>query len=82
MATLWVTEYAYVSVGHGAGAPMPMEPPEADATVTYTTATQSNAFTAKTKFVRLMASANCHVAFGANPTATAAKQRLTAGVEY
>lgn len=39
--------------------------------VTYTTSTQSSAFNARTRFIRIVCDAAAHFAFGANPTATA-----------
>lgn len=39
--------------------------------VTYTTSTQSSAFNAATKFVRVVCTAAAHFTFAANPTATA-----------
>lgn len=83
MATLWITEYNSVGLGTpGYAAPIAMEPAVTDQTVTFTSATSSAAFNAKTNFVRLYASTDCHVLFGAAPTATAAKQKLASGVEY
>jgi hypothetical protein len=47
------------------------------------TSTQSVAFNASTRVVRLHADAICSVAFGASPTATAANLRMAAGqTEY
>lgn len=82
MATLWVTEYADISAMGGGPAQAGKEPAVADQSVTFTTATQSAAFTAKTRLVRLYSSVACHVLFGADPTATAAKQKLAADTEY
>lgn len=83
MATLWITEYNNIGYG-AAGVPSPIafEPAISDQTVTFTTATSSTAFAAGTKFIRLFSSADCHVVFGSSPTATASKQKLSAGVEY
>lgn len=86
MANLWITEYARVGLGDGTyrdgSVQMPLEPAETGQNVSFTTATQSAAFGSSTYFVRLVPSANCHVLFGANPTADADDQRLTAGEEY
>jgi len=84
MATLSISEYAVMAVGADGHqyAPMALEPALADQETTFTTAAQSTAFNAKTRFVRLVASANCRVVFGSNPTALAASQRLVADVEY
>ncbi len=83
MANIFVTEYNSIQLGMpGYAAPIPLEPAVANQNVSFTTATQSVAFNASTRFVRLFSTANCHVVFGANPTATAAKQKLIAEVEY
>lgn len=83
MATLLITEFQYAGSDGAMGSlPVPMEPPLAEQSVSFTTATQSSAFNGSTRFVRLIATANCHVAFGTNPTATAAKQKLIADQEY
>lgn len=82
MATLWITEYVDQAGGRPLAIPIPLEPAAVDQTVTFTTATQSSAFGTNTKIVRLVSSADCNVLFGSNPTATAAKQKLLAGVEY
>ncbi len=59
------------------------EPAIAEQAVTFTTATQSSAFNAATKIVRVAADAQCYIAFGANPTATANSKLLPSfGVEY
>ena len=52
-------------------------------TVTYTVSTQSAALDKRTRFVRLIADADCHIAAGTNPTATSSSTRLEANVaEY
>lgn len=46
-------------------------------------ATQSNAFNARTKFVRVQADSICSIRFGVNPDAAVTDLRLTAGqTEY
>ena len=83
MAKLSITEYDVLpDDGRGRLLPLGGEPALADQEVTFTTATQSAAFNAKAKFIRLIADADCRVLFGANPTALAASQRLVADVEY
>lgn len=48
-----------------------------------TSSSQSSAFGAATRIVRLVATVDCHVAFGSNPTATTSSPLLPAGsVEY
>lgn len=51
--------------------------------VSYDSTTQSTAFATGSVFVRLVASTNCYIAFGTNPTATSAGICLIANVpEY
>jgi hypothetical protein len=57
------------------------EPAVANQTVTFTTAVQSSAFNANTKFIRLIADAECHLLFGADPTATASHQMVPVDTE-
>ena len=47
--------------------------------VSYTTTTQSAAFGADTRFIRMHTDTACRVAFGDNPTATSASMRMAAG---
>jgi len=76
--TLYITEYAAMSVfvgANGQAGQMPAEPPIAEQTIG--TGAQSAAFNANTKFVRLHAQTNgMSVAFGTNPTATTSEHRL------
>lgn len=79
IATLYIAEYADVRGS------TPVEPALATQPVTVGgTSTQSAAFNANTRFVRLHTDAACFVLFGANPTAvTGASPRLAAGAtEY
>ncbi len=65
MSALTITEYANV-LPNG----IPVEPAVATQSVTFTTvSTQSAAFDAKTRFVRLSSDAACTITFGTNPTA-------------
>lgn len=83
MANLYITEYVFPSRSRsGSFLQIPQEPPIAEQVVAFTTATSSGTFNARTKVVRLVADANCHVVFDSDPTATANSQRLTADVEY
>lgn len=85
MATLQITEFAYMTkdannqlipVGE-------LDSVVTTQTVTYTTSTQSNTLDKRTRFVRVIADADCHLAAGTNPTATASDPRLEANVaEY
>lgn len=78
MATLYITEFALMGQVPNSAAQMPQQPPLAEQTVTIGASTQSAAFNAKTRFVRLHTDAICSVEFGTNPTATAANARLAA----
>lgn len=84
MASLYISEYKGVAKGtKGIGAQAAQEPSLATQKVSFTTAAQSAAFNRETTFVRLIASANVWLAFGANPTATVASAFLPANtVEY
>lgn len=83
MATMWITEFNNAGQDKdGQNIPVPSEPPVASSTVTFTTATASSAFNASTRFIRMIADANCHVAFGTAPTATSASEFLVANIEY
>lgn len=78
MAKLHITEFSNlqnaVGVGHAQeSAQLPMLPPVAQQVVTFTTTTQSAALNASTRFVRLIADADCHIEVGANPTAAPAE---------
>lgn len=78
MATLYITEYD--KLADDTRGPVPVGGTVvASQTVTIGAgSTQSNAFNAATRFVRLHTDAICSVEFGANPTATAAKARMAA----
>lgn len=84
MATLYISEYSATSKESGNNPiQVAQEPALTDQAVTFTTATQSNKFADATKLVRVIADANCHIAFGTNPTATAGNKLLIANtVEY
>jgi hypothetical protein len=84
MSTLYVTELkASGNSESGSQMQMAKQPPVTDQTVTFTTSTQSAAFNADTRFVRLHPKNNCHVAFGASPTATTSNMPMLAdSVEY
>ena len=81
MATLYVSEHTAVG-GRlaGAYAQALIEPPLAEQTVAIGgTSAQSAAFQARTSLVRLHSDVTCHVAFGADPTATTSLKRMVAG---
>jgi len=78
MATLWITEYAFVATSGNVTMPVGQEPAVATQTVSFTTATQSAAFNASARLVRIQSSINAYVLFGSNPTATASTTPITA----
>lgn len=83
MADLYITEVTNLAKdGIGAVTPFLSEPSVATQKIAFTTAAQSAAFSALTRLVRLVPTADCHVAFGENPTATANDELLKAGQEY
>lgn len=84
MATVYVAEFAEPSTIQGGLTPMAKVPPLAEDTVTIdVTSTQSAAFNAKTRLVRIHTDAICSIAFGTNPTADATNMRLAANqTEY
>lgn len=84
MAVLYITEYAELAIGPaGRVGQMPMEPPVAEQTVAIGTVQSSNAFNAKTRFVRLHCDAICSVEFGTAPTASVTTGRMAANqTEY
>ncbi len=83
MATLYVAEFSGINVVDGKLVDIVTQPPVAEQTVSYTTTTQSSAFNAATRVVRIHTDSICSIAFGANPTATTSKMRMVAGqTEY
>lgn len=81
MAYLYITEYSSPNPKDRDGDVMlALEPAIAEQKVEFTTSTQSAAFNAATSVIRIIADADCHLEFGANPTATANNQLLPANV--
>lgn len=84
MATLYITEYAYMGQVPNSAAQIPQEPPIAEQTVAIgvSSAASSN-FNSKTRFIRVHTDAICSVSVAIGPTATAAKGRMAANqTEY
>jgi hypothetical protein len=79
MAQLCVTEFAEMQIGPaGRHGQLPMQQPLASQGVANAGAnTQSSAFNAATRFVRLHTDTVCCVAFGTNPTAVAIGASMT-----
>lgn len=83
MAKLHVSEYGGLVQTSGGVSPLVAEPPTAEQVVSYTTSTQSSAFNANTKVIRLVADADAYIKVGADPTADANDKFLPSGVvEY
>lgn len=82
MAKIWITELSELPRMAMADGPVNGQcaqlPPVAEQVVIFTTTTQSAAFNASTRFVRVVADAACHVAVGGNPTATTSTMKLAA----
>lgn len=80
MSTLYISEYD--DIGYDVGGtilPIATEPPVAEQTVSISgSSTQSSAFNASTRFIRVHTDAICSILIGSNPTATASKKRLRA----
>lgn len=80
MASLYISEATRLEKD-GDGFTLPVFPePSGHQKVTFTTSTQSADFGGE--FIRLFADADCHIAFGDNPTATANHPKYAANVEY
>ncbi len=84
MGILYVTEFQdlpTITLGHSGA--MASQPAIAEQTVSYTTTTQSSAFNAKTRYVRLHTDSICSIEFGTNPSATTSTARMAANqTEY
>jgi hypothetical protein len=70
MATLHITEYSALPLDANGNILHIGKMPATTQVVTFTTSTQSAAFGASTTFIRVIANADAHLAFGTNPTAT------------
>ncbi len=79
MAKAYISEYSEVPVLTGKVIPTGMEPAAAEQVVTFTTTTQSAAFGATTKYIRVHVDAICSYKVGSNPTATTNTPRMAAG---
>jgi hypothetical protein len=71
MATLHITEFSTLPRDANGNTLQIGKMPASTQVVTYTTSTQSTAFAADTRYIRVISSAAAHLAFGTNPTATA-----------
>jgi len=85
MATLYIAEYASISMGQaGRLHQHPDEPPLAEQTLAIGGVSNPSApFNAQTRAIRIHTDAICSIAIGVVPVATAANQRLAANqTEY
>lgn len=86
MSTLYISEYAEVAHGLSGSSSFPVapEPALADQTVAISgSSTQSNAFGAATRMIRVHTDTICSVLIGTNPTALATSKRMPAdNTEY
>lgn len=82
MATLYITEYNQVGKDtREFPTYAPLEPALAESTITLSgSSQQSSDFNADTRIVRLVADAECHVAFASSPTATTSSQMIPANI--
>lgn len=78
MAILFITEFRGVAASGAAVTQAPMVPPVAEQRVTFTSSTASAAFDENTAIVGIMADADCHIAWGSDPTATTANMKIPA----
>ncbi len=86
MAKLYITEFSDFARLQNAGAQPwgALQSMIGDQTpISFSTSTQSVAFNAATRFIRVHTDAICSIAYGSNPTATTGNMRLAAGqTEY
>jgi len=83
MGILYVTEFSGMYQVDGKAPQVVTQPPVAEQTVSYGATTQSSAFNAATRIVRIHTDSICSIAFGSSPTATTSKMRMAAGqTEY
>lgn len=81
MAVVYISEFA--AIANVTGANIAMMPPIAQQTVAIGAETDSNAFNAATRYIRVHADAICSIAVGTSPTATTSMLRMSAdSTEY
>ena len=80
MATLYITEFGGIKPDANGRSPQAMQVPAiAEQTVAIGAASaKSSVFNSGTKMVRIVSDATCSILFGADPTATAVKMRISA----
>ena len=83
MATVYIAEFENMGSSQSGSPQIAAMPPLVEQTVAITTETDSSAFNAKTRFIRVHADAVCSIAVGAAPTASTTTMRLASGqTEY
>jgi hypothetical protein len=83
MAKAYITEYAEPMQFEAESLAVGKEPGIAYQQVSFTTSTQSSAFNAKTKFIRVHVDAICSFKISSNPTAVTTESRMAASTtEY
>ena len=81
MAVAYITEFA--ALANVSGANIAMMPPLAEQTVAIGAETDSNAFNASTRYIRVHVDAICSISIGLTPTASTTTLRMGAGdTEY
>lgn len=78
MAKLHISEYGGI-VHQGGVVPALSEPGITSQAITFTTSTQSAAFNANSRVIRIVSDTPCYLKFGSNPTATNDDIYLPAG---
>jgi hypothetical protein len=90
MTVLYITQFSHT---HNADGTLwgdlrpiyavPYEPSVATTeALSFTTTTQSAAFDTNCTFIRLLSTGDCHIVWGASPTATTSHEKFMADVEY
>ena len=84
MAKLYITEFSGMPIDLNlASVQLAKLPGLADQVVTYSGSTQSTAFAAGTRFIRVHTDSDCHIQVGSDPVASVGNAKLIAGqTEY
>jgi hypothetical protein len=83
MAVAYITEYESMAVVATGLAPIAQDPPIAEQVVAISTHTESAAFNAATRFIRVHVDAICSISVGLTPVATTVMRRMAANqTEY
>ena len=82
MANLYIAEFTGAGIAYGGMMQSPFAPPIAEQKIAFTTAAPSAAFNVGTRLIAVQPDADCHIAFGTGPTATASNFKHKSGVTY